>query len=62
MTERQEPYHHGNLKAALLDAAFKVIVKTGLSGVTLREIARQAGVSHNAPYRHFPSKIGRAHV
>ena len=56
MTERQEPYHHGNLKAALLDAAFKVIVKTGLSGVTLREIARQAGVSHNAPYRHFSSK------
>ena len=56
MPRREETYHHGNLKAALVKAAFKVVAKTGLDGFTLREIARQAGVSHNAPYRHFASK------
>ena len=49
-------YHHGNLKAALLRAAFQLVQKIGLEGFTLREVARRAGVSHNAPYRHFKSK------
>src|SRR5262245_44052555 len=49
-------YHHGNLKPVLLKAAFKLIEKNGVEGFTLREVARKAGVSHNAPYRHFPSK------
>ncbi len=49
-------YHHGNLKAALLKAAFQLIQKIGLEGFTLREVARRAGVSHNAPYRHFKTK------
>src|SRR5580700_926044 len=47
------PYHHGNLKQALLDAALELIAETGPRGFTLREAARRAGVSHNAPYRHF---------
>lgn len=51
-----DQYHHGNLKAALLKAAFQVVGKAGVDGFTLREVARKAGVSHNAPYRHFASK------
>ena len=47
------PYHHGNLKEALLAAAVESIAETGPRGFTLREVARRAGVSHNAPYRHF---------
>jgi len=47
------PYHHGNLKQALLQAAVQLIAETGPRGFTLREAARRAGVSHNAPYRHF---------
>ncbi len=48
-----KPYHHGNLKEALLDAAIELIAAAGLRSFTLREVARRAGVSHNAPYRHF---------
>jgi AcrR family transcriptional regulator len=51
-----EKYHHGNLKAVLLRAAFHLVGKTGIESFTLREVARRAGVSHNAPYRHFRSK------
>jgi AcrR family transcriptional regulator len=51
-----DQYHHGNLRAALLKAAFQVIGKTGADAFTLREVARRAGVSHNAPYRHFKSR------
>jgi AcrR family transcriptional regulator len=47
------PYHHGNLKQALLEAAVELIAETGPRGLTLREAARRASVSHNAPYRHF---------
>lgn len=50
------PYHHGNLRQALLDAAVALIAETGPRGFTLREAARRAGVSHNAPYRHFRDK------
>lgn len=49
-------YHHGNLRAALIAAAEALLEKSGLEGVSLREAARVAGVSHNAPYRHFPSR------
>src|SRR5277367_6509136 len=48
-----KPYHHGNLKKALLQAALELTAETGPRGFTLREAARRAGVSHNAPYRHF---------
>jgi AcrR family transcriptional regulator len=50
------PYHHGNLRKALLDAAVALISEAGPQAFTLREAARRAGVSHNAPYRHFASK------
>ncbi|HYL77473.1 MAG TPA: TetR/AcrR family transcriptional regulator [Bryobacteraceae bacterium] len=54
--KRKPPYHHGNLKKALLGAAVKVIAKVGPRAFTLREVARLAKVSHNAPYRHFRDK------
>ena len=54
--KQEHRYHHGNLKKALLDAAVKVIAKVGPSAFTLREVARKAKVSHNAPYRHFRDK------
>jgi AcrR family transcriptional regulator len=50
------PYHHGNLKQALLDASLELIREVGPEAFTLREVARRAGVSHNAPYRHFRDK------
>jgi AcrR family transcriptional regulator len=54
MTHR--PYHHGNLREALLQGAVRVIAEVGPAAFTLREVARRAGVSHNAPYRHFRDK------
>ncbi len=56
MPPAQRPYHHGNLKDALLDAAVALIGEVGPNAFTLREVARRAGVSHNAPYRHFRDK------
>ena len=53
---RSTPYHHGNLPEALVHAARALIAEKGLAGLTLRATARRAGVSHNAPYRHFPDK------
>ena len=52
MPERQ-PYHHGNLRATLLIAAERTLRDRGIEQVTLRDLARQAGVSHGAPSRHF---------
>jgi AcrR family transcriptional regulator len=49
-------YHHGNLPAALLRAAGQTLEKRGIAALSLRETARRAGVSHNAPYRHFPDR------
>lgn len=49
-------YHHGDLRAAVLSAAWKMIEKEGLEGLSVREAARRAGVSHNAPYRHFAGR------
>ena len=46
-------YHHGDLRAALLEAAEVVLAEKGLEGFTLRECARRAGVSHAAPKHHF---------
>ncbi len=50
------PYHHGDLRRALLDAALQLVAERGIPDFTLREVARQAGVSHNAPYNHFADK------
>jgi AcrR family transcriptional regulator len=52
----RQPYHHGNLKQKLLDSAVALLAEGGPQGFTLREVARRAGVSHNAPYRHFRDK------
>lgn len=48
-----KPYHHGNLRQSLLAAADELLSAHGVQGLTLREVARQAGVSHAAPYHHF---------
>jgi AcrR family transcriptional regulator len=50
------PYHHGNLRAELLDAAVKAVDENGVDGLSLRALAREAGVSHAAPARHFPDR------
>lgn len=52
----KQTYHHGDLKNALLEAAETLLEKSGVASVTLREVARTAGVSHTAPYRHFADK------
>lgn len=54
-TETQ-PYHHGDLKRAILDTAFTMIAEQQDWRFTLREVARRAGVSHSAPYNHFADK------
>jgi AcrR family transcriptional regulator len=54
MAER--PYHHGNLRTALLDAAERTMRERGVQELSLRELARDVGVSHGAPRRHFPDR------
>ncbi|HEY4748381.1 MAG TPA: WHG domain-containing protein [Steroidobacteraceae bacterium] len=51
-------YHHGALHEALLEAAEKVLERDGLQGLTLRAVAREAGVSHAAPTHHFGDLTG----
>jgi AcrR family transcriptional regulator len=50
------PYHHGDLRRALIDAALTMLREEGAWSFTLREVARRAGVSHTAPYNHFNDK------
>jgi AcrR family transcriptional regulator len=52
------PYHHGALRDALLKAAETVLERDGLAGLTLRAVAREAGVSHAAPTHHFGDLTG----
>ena len=52
----RKSYHHGDLREALLRAAEDILRKGGALEITVREAARRAGVSHNAPYRHFPNR------
>ncbi|MEU6486565.1 TetR/AcrR family transcriptional regulator [Streptomyces sp. NPDC046887] len=47
------PYHHGNLRTALLERAESVLAQYGADGLSLRALARDLGVSHAAPARHF---------
>jgi len=54
----ERPYHHGNLRRALLDAALHEISERGPVAFSLRELARRAGVSHAAPAHHFGDKAG----
>jgi len=52
------PYHHGALRDALLTAAETVLERDGVAGLTLRAVAREAGVSHAAPTHHFGDLTG----
>src|SRR4051812_37531896 len=49
-------YHHGDLRRALVEAAAGLLEDKGHEALSLREAARLAGVSHNAPYRHFADR------
>jgi AcrR family transcriptional regulator len=53
MSFRRDSYHHGNLREALVEAALRLITERGLAGFAFAELARAAGVSPAAPYRHF---------
>lgn len=55
-SRRRRPYHHGDLRAVTLRAAMELLENQGPDAVVLREVARRAAVSHNAPYRHFKSR------
>ena len=50
-------YHHGDLRRALIDTALKLVTEKQDWTFSLREVARRAGVSHRAPYNHFPEKL-----
>jgi len=56
--ERQKPksYHHGDLRNALIQAGLELLAEGGVQELDLRKVARRAGVSHAAPYRHFADK------
>src|SRR6201997_5846248 len=52
------PYHHGDLRAAILAEAASLVAERGPDRVSLRELAREAGVSHAAPAHHFTDRRG----
>ena len=56
MTSKRGRYHHGDLRKALIDASLSIIAADGAEALTLRSAAREAGVSHAAPYAHFEDK------
>ena len=53
---KKRPYHHGNLRDALIEASLQLIEQKGIKGLTLREIGAAIGVSRMAAYRHFSDK------
>ena len=55
-SKEQRPYHHGDLRASLVETAARLLEKEGAAALSLRRVAREAGVSHTAPYRHFRDK------
>ena len=53
---KRTAYHHGDLRRALLEASLALIDEAGIGALSLREVARKAGVSHSAPYHHFQDR------
>src|SRR3954471_11473039 len=51
-------YHHGNLRRVLIDKALEAIADDGVAAMSLRDVARRAGVSHSAPAHHFGDRQG----
>jgi AcrR family transcriptional regulator len=56
MQETDRPYHHGDLRRTVIETAMAMLHEDKGWQFTLREVARRAGVSHAAPYKHFPDK------
>lgn len=56
MNVKKSEYHHGDLRESLLRAARETLEHQGPNGLSLRDLARQTGVSHGAPYRHFANR------
>ena len=56
MTTSVKPYHHGDLRRQLIAVGEEVLAERGLAALSLREVARRLGVSHNAPFKHFASR------
>ncbi len=56
MSSSKTRYHHGNLRTALIDAAFVSLDSEGVDAVSIRKVARIAGVAHSAPVNHFKDK------
>ena len=54
---KRASYHHGDLRAALVDAALELIAEQGVESLSVAEAARRTGVSAAAPYRHFPTRL-----
>jgi len=54
----RDSYHHGDLKAVILAKAASLVAERGAAGISLRELAREAGVSHAAPAHHFTDRRG----
>lgn len=52
----RKAYHHGDLKNALIKAGIEILAKEGVGSLSLRKVAKKAGVSHSAPYAHFTDK------
>ncbi|MYW35224.1 helix-turn-helix domain-containing protein, partial [Streptomyces sp. SID2119] len=57
-SEHERTYHHGDLRRAILSAALDAIAAEGPAALSLRDLARRAGVSHAAPAHHFKDRTG----
>lgn len=58
MSSSKDGYHHGDLPRALEEAAMQLLERMPAAEISLREVARAANVSHNAPYHHFSDRLG----
>src|SRR5207302_3423998 len=54
--DSERPYHHGHLAPSLRESARAILEEEGMEALSLRSVARRAGVSHAAPYRHYVSR------